>query len=157
MTIHKFALLNLIALTAAVVFWPYATAGLFASALCGMRFHRRVSSGIALALVSVLGIMNGDWIVRIGESAPEHWYFEMLPGTVSWVLAAILVSAFSQWPEKILEGYRSRLNMKRGSTVKFRNRGCPPPLAPLFSLHSPKLNLYPAINPGGQVRKLIGS
>jgi hypothetical protein len=104
------AFLSLVALVATVILWPFAVAGLLALVLSGMKFNRWVSSGLALVLVVVWRIVTGGWIIRIGDSTPEYWYYETLPGIVSWALAAILVPGFAQWPAKFLEGYRSRLS-----------------------------------------------
>lgn len=105
-----FVLLSLVALVATVILWPFAVAGLLALVISGMRFNRWVSSGLALVLVVVWRIVTGGWIIRIGDSTPEHWYYETLPGIVSWALASILVPGFAQWPAKFREGYRSRLS-----------------------------------------------
>ena len=105
-SILKFAFFCLLALIAAVALWPFAVAGMLAFALSGMKFNRWVSSGAAVSLVVFWRMMSGVWIVRIGDSAPEHWYFEILPGIVSWAIAVIFVSAFAQWPEKFREGRR---------------------------------------------------
>jgi hypothetical protein len=109
LNIIKLALLNILALAVAIVFWPYAIAGLFAFAICGMKFHRWVSSCVALIYVVAGRIINGEWRIKIGDSPPYHWYFEILLGIVSWALAAIIISAFAQWPSEIIKGYRSSL------------------------------------------------
>jgi hypothetical protein len=110
--------LCLVALVAAVVLWPFAVTGLLALVLSGMKFNRWVSSGLALVLVAVWRITTGGWIIRIGDSTPEYWYFEVLPGIVSWAIAAILVPGFAQWPAKFIEGYRSKLSPKQESSPK---------------------------------------
>jgi len=109
--IFKFTLLNLIALAVAVIFWPYALAGLFASAISRMKYHYWVSSSVALVLVVAWRIIWGEWHITIGSWNPEHWYFEPLPGIVSWAFADIFVSAFAQCPAEFLKGYRSKLSI----------------------------------------------
>jgi hypothetical protein len=113
-----FVLLSLVALVATVILWPFAVAGFLALLISGMKFNRWVSSSLALVLVVVWRIVTGGWIVRIGDSTPEHWYYETLPGIVSWALASILVPGFAQWPAKFLEGYRSRLSKSPESPPK---------------------------------------
>ena len=111
-----FAFLCLVALVATVLLWPFAVTGLLAVILSGMKFNRWVSSALALVLAIVWRITTGGWIIRIGDSTPEYWYFEVLPGIVSWAIAAIFVSGFAQWPAKFLEGYRSRFTLKLDSS-----------------------------------------
>jgi hypothetical protein len=118
MNILIFAFLSLVALVATVILWPFAVAGFLALALSGMKFNRWISSGLALVLVVVWRIVTGGWIIRVGDSTPEHWYYETLPGIVSWALAAILVPGFAKWPAKFLEGYRSRLSTTPQSPPK---------------------------------------
>jgi len=113
-----FAFLSLVALVATVILWPFAVAGFLALFLSGMKFNRWVSSGLALVLVVAWRIVTGGWIIRIGDSSPEYWYYETLPGIVSWALAAILVPGFAQWPARFLEGYRSRLSKNPESPPK---------------------------------------
>jgi hypothetical protein len=110
--------LCLVALVAAVVLWPFAVTALLALVLSGMKFNRWVSSGLALVLVAVWRLTTGGWIIQIGDSTPEYWYFEVLPGIVSWAIAAILVPGFAQWPAKFIEGYRSKLSLKQESSPK---------------------------------------
>ncbi len=113
----KLVLLSLVGLAAAVVLWPFAIAGLLAYALAGMTFNRWVSSGVALGLVVGWRVFIGGWVIRIGDSASQSWYLELLPGIVSWALAAIFVSAFAQWPTKFRDGYRSELSNYRESPL----------------------------------------
>jgi general stress protein CsbA len=114
----KFALLNLLALGVAILFWPYALAALFALAISGMKLNRWVSSVVAFALVVAWRVVSGEWIITIGDTNPGRWYFEVLPGIVSWAFAASFVSAFAQWPAEFLEGYRSAISIERQPTPK---------------------------------------
>jgi hypothetical protein len=75
-----------------------------------MKFNRFVSSAVALVVAFCWRAITGDWQVRIGDRAPDRWYLEILPGIVSWALAAIFVAFFSQLVAKFIEGYRSKLN-----------------------------------------------
>jgi hypothetical protein len=110
------AFLCLAALAVTLILWPFAIAGLLALVLSGMKLNRWVSIGIALILVVVWRIVTGGWIIHIGTSNPLHWYYELLPGFVSWAFAAILVPGFAQWPAKFIEGYRSKLILKHESS-----------------------------------------
>lgn len=111
------ALLCLVALVATVLLWPFAVTGLLAVAVSGMKFNRWVSSSLAFVLAVVWRLTTGGWIVRIGDSNLEYWYYELLPGIVSWAIAAIFVAGFAQWPTKFLERYRSRFTLKPDSSL----------------------------------------
>ena len=103
-------LLCLISLILAAAFWPFAVGGLLAVVLSGMKFNRFVSSAVALFVAVCWRAITGDWQVRIGDGAPDRWHLEILPGIVSWALAAIFVAFFSKLAAKFIEGYRSKGN-----------------------------------------------
>ena len=111
-----FAFLCFLALVATVLLWPFAVTGLLAVILSGMKFNRWISSALAIILAFAWRMTTGSWIIRIGDSTPEYWYLEVLPGIVSWAIAAILVSGFAQWPTKFLDGYRSCFTTKLNSS-----------------------------------------
>lgn len=108
-----FVILCAVSMCAMAVLWPFAVAGVLSLAISGMKFNRRVSSGLALVLVLVWRAVKGSWIISIGDPTPEFWYYDLLPGLVSWAVAAILVPGFAQWPSKFAEGYGSKPNSRR--------------------------------------------
>jgi hypothetical protein len=103
--ILKVTLLNLIALFAAFILWPYAITGIFASLVCGMKFNRWVSSLSALALAITMRIVRGKWITVVSEAQPHDWYYELFLGIVSWAVASIFVAGFARWPSEFRKGY----------------------------------------------------
>ncbi len=117
MKIFKLVFLCLLVLIAGIVFWPYAIGGIFAFFFSAKKFNHLVSPCVALCVVSLWRFITGQWPIRIGDAVPEHWYYEILPGILSWVLATIFVSAFTMFPAKFLEGYRCKFSTKRESEI----------------------------------------
>lgn len=112
MKILKLLFLSLLTLIVAVMLWPYAIGGVFVFFLSVKKFNYFVSPCVALGVVSLWRFITGQWHIRVGDAVPEHWYYEILPGILSWALATIFVSAFAMFPAKFLEGYRSKFSTK---------------------------------------------
>jgi hypothetical protein len=105
--ILKNVALFIVSLLAAILLWPFAVAGIAAYFVAGMKFNRWVASGFALLSVLVWRLPMGEWPLSIGSGSPAYWYVEIVFGVVNWALAAIFVSAFARWPEKLVEGCKS--------------------------------------------------
>lgn len=99
--------LSIISLIAAIFLWPFAVAGVSAFFVSGMKFNRAVLAAFALLAAVCWRLALGEWPLRIGEGSSTVWYLEMFRGIVNWAFASIFVSAFTHWPAKLLDGYRS--------------------------------------------------
>jgi hypothetical protein len=103
----KFGIYNLLSLLAAVILFPYAIAGLLASAVYGFRFNRWVSAFASLALAIVLRLVTDKWSFVVASARLDEWYYEITLGIISWAITSIFVSAFARWPSEVRKGYNS--------------------------------------------------
>lgn len=100
--------LGLVALSAALLFWPFAVGGFLVAGLSRKRVDQLVPTMIALVIAIGCRILTGEWQVQFGDRPPDRWYHELLPAVTSWSMGTIIVFFYAKLVVKFMEGYGSQ-------------------------------------------------
>ena len=78
-----------------VIAWPFSIPATLLAAF-KPEYPRWVGSILVLIVVVGLRVMQGGWVLHVGDTPSGQWYMELISGILFWAVGAILFD-LSAW------------------------------------------------------------